>query len=339
MNDKELIEKLHTLKSVQPESSWKKETRDILLAQISNSVDDKEVKVSLFEIMAYDFKNLFSFLPSTAWAVICLVIILTGGTMGALAAKNSKPGDTLYFAKAWKEKIQLAMTFNQEDKAKLDMKLASIHAEEIAAELSNPSFNVPGNQKKAEELAQNFQQEMNTVKASYSEINKIQQKNSSPADSGVAAGKASSNLAVANDDSEVGIGNLQKSTDSKVYDVESGKDSKGLQFYNPNDSSKNTAGTATVSPVASPAPAINNSSSPATANTASSTAESDNISVALDKATQDASTNDYPAAANIMNQVIENIDSGSGTVKGAVDSGTSSDNGNSAGAVGSSSGK
>ena len=60
MNDKELIKKLNILKKVRPESSWKKETRDVLLAQISNSVG-REIKVSMFEVIAYDLKNFFSF--------------------------------------------------------------------------------------------------------------------------------------------------------------------------------------------------------------------------------------------------------------------------------------
>ena len=129
-------------------------------------------------------------MPATAWAVICLIIILTGGSMGALAAKNSKPGDSLYFAKVWKEKIQLAMTFKEEDKAKLDMKLANIHAMEITEVLSDPNFNAAANQKKAEQLAQNFKQEIDTVKERYSEINKMQQENSSLPASGSATNNA-----------------------------------------------------------------------------------------------------------------------------------------------------
>ncbi|MDD5527839.1 MAG: DUF5667 domain-containing protein [Patescibacteria group bacterium] len=342
MNDKDLIAKLNILKDVKPESSWKQETRDLLLAQISNSVG-QEVKVSLFEAMACDFKNFFSFLPSTAWAVICLMIILTGGSFGALAAKNSKPGDTLYIAKVWKEKIQLAMTFNQEDKAKLDMKLASIHAMEITEVLSDPNFNVAGNQKKAEQLAQNFKQEINTVKERYSEINQMRQENLALNSSGSAVNNTSSNLAAGDDNAKVGIGDIQKDASGKVYGVESGKDSKGLQFYDPNTGSKDNVGIGRATSALGAPQSLSSSSGPgsAVAHVASSTVSaSENINTTLDKATQSFDIKDFSGAKDMLDQVgkiIANIDSGS--VKGASESGTSTAGSGAAGTVGSSSGK
>ncbi|HTX86643.1 MAG TPA: DUF5667 domain-containing protein [Candidatus Nanoarchaeia archaeon] len=339
MNDKELIAELKTLQGIKPEPAWKQETREVLLAQISNSVG-AEVKVNGFEIMVYEFKNFFSFLPAAAWAMICLAIILTGGTMGALAAKNSKPGDTLYIAKVWKEKIQLMLTFNQEDKAKLDMKLASIHAQEITEVLSSPNFNAAGNEKKAEELAQNFQQEINTVKERLSEINRMRD-NGSP--SSKVANNASGNSALENDNVKVGIGGIQKASDSKVYSVESGKENTGMQFYNPSGGLKDINGAAASSssrPTSSTLPAA--SSSAAAVNAASSTPNaSAKINSSLDQAAQSFATKDFTEAKNILDQVgkiIANIDSGS--VKGATEAGTSTGGGTeSAGGAGSSSGQ
>jgi hypothetical protein len=341
MNDQELIKKLQSLKAVKPEASWKQETRDVLLAQISNTAA-KEVKINIFETAAYNFKNAFSFLPNTAWAVICLLVILTGGSMGVLAAKNSKPGDTFYVAKVWKEKIQLAMTLDQTDKAKLQMKLASAQALAITEVLSSPNFNAAANPKKAAELAQNFQQEINTVKENYSVINNIQnnirQKNSS-----VAAQTASTgSLAVTSDDVKVGIGNLQKATDSKVYTVESGKDSKGVQVYDPRANIKSSIGSGATSSSAVITALSATSSGLGVSPEATSSAadESENINNSLDKASQSFNTKDFSGAKDILNQVgkiIDNIDSGS--VKGATEVGTSSTGGDSLGASNSSSTK
>jgi len=279
---------LQSLKAVKPDASWKQETRDVLLAQISNTAA-KEVKINIFETAAYNFKNAFSFLPNAAWAAICLVIILTGGSFGVLAAKNSKPGDTFYVAKILKEKIQLAMTFNQTDKAKLDMKLASIHAMEITEVLSSPDFNAAANPKKAEQLAQNFQQEINTVKENYSVINNIQQKNSP-----VPAIVNTSSLAANSDDAKVGIGNLQKATDSSVYAVDSGKDNKGIQVYDPKSAIKASSRTAATS-----AEAVISASSSAPAAipqiATSSPDASANINNSLDKAAQSFNTKIFPA--------------------------------------------
>jgi len=70
----------------------------------------------------------------------------------------------------------LAMTFDKEQKARLDMKLASIHAKEISEVLASASYK--GNDKKVEQLSQSFEQEINTVKERLSEIGQIQSKNS-----------------------------------------------------------------------------------------------------------------------------------------------------------------
>ena len=337
MNDQELIKKLQSLKAVKPDDSWKQETRDVLLAQISNTAA-KEVKINIFETAAYNFKNAFSFLPNTAWAVICLLVILTGGSLGVLAAKNSQPGDTLYIAKILKDKIQLAMTLDQTDKAKLEMKLASAQALAITEVLSSPSFNAAANPKKAAELAQNFQQEINTVKANYSVINDIQKKNY-PA---VAANVGTGSAAVNSDDTKVGIGNLQKATDSKVYTVDSGRDSKGMQVYDPKANIKSSIGSGATSSSAVITALSASSSGLGVSPEATSSAPdaSENINNSLDKASQSFNTKDFSGAKDILNQVGKIIDNlNSGSVKGATEVGTSSVGGKSDAVVGSSSGK
>jgi hypothetical protein len=318
MRDQELIKKLQSLREVKPESSWKQETRDILLAQLSNSSAEKEIKINPFEVLAYNLKNYFAILPNTAWAIICLVLVLTGGISGAMAIKNSQPGDSFYVAKVWQEKIQLAMTFDKTDKAKLGMKLASLQAKAITEELSSPDFNAAANPKKAAQLAQNFQQEINTVKENYSVINKIQAVNPAASVPQVAA-------VVNSDDAKVGIGNMQKATDSKVYTVDSGKDNKGIQVYTPAAKVK-----------ASSSVSVSAATSSVVAPTA--TTSSANINYTLDQAAQSFNTKDFSKTENILNQVgeiINNMDSGA--VKGATESGTSTAGSGSGAATGSSS--
>jgi len=329
MNDQELIKKLNILKEVKPESAWKQETRDILLAQVSNSVGE-EVKVSNFDLMVYNFKNYFSFLPAAAWTAICLILVLTGGVTGTIAAKNSRPGDPLYVAKIVKEKIQLAMTFDQEDKARLDMKLASNRAKEITELLSSPNFNVAGNQKKINQLAQSFNQEINTVKERYSEISKMQEKNSAPSVAESTTNNANGNSVSGKDDSKVGIGKVQKDGEGKVYGVESGKDNKGMQFYDPKTGLKSASSTSRTSSSLAVSQTIlfNKSSSSPSAIVASSSAMAvidNNIDTNLDKAAQSFATKDFSGAKDILDKVgkiIENIDS-TGAVKGVKEAGTS----------------
>jgi hypothetical protein len=345
MTDKELIKKLNLLKSVQPDSSWKKENRDILLAQISNAVA-APAKIGVFDKFVYDFKNLFAILPRAAWGIICLALILTGGTFSAYAANNAKPGDYFYAAKIWKEKIQLAITFNQEEKAKLDMKLASIHAKEISEVLADPNFNnKKGNEKKAEKLAQNFRAEINTVKERLSEISNIEEKKSSDIAETAAANIAAGMTGASNDDVKVGIGDINKDTDGKVHSVESVKDAAGIQIYDPNAKPNEILNSVKVSTSAAKTlsggekTAAASTSAPAAA--ASTTSVSVSITDTLDKATESFNTKDFNGAKDMLEQVgtiIANIDSG--TVKGIVESGTSTAGGDaSSGAIGSSSNK
>ncbi|HTW96163.1 MAG TPA: DUF5667 domain-containing protein [Candidatus Methylomirabilis sp.] len=308
MTDNELVKKLKILGEIQPENSWKQEARDILLTQISNSVVTNN-KINFWDKIIFTSRGVFSFLPRTAWAVICLVIIFTGGGFSAYAAKVSRPGDAFYAVKVWKERIQLAMTLNSEDKAKLDMKLASIHAKEITEVLADPKFNYPGNEKKAEQLAQNFQTEINTVKRRYSEINKLQ--DDKPAVADVSASSKPASGSGSGENSVVGIGDFQKNTDGKVYGVDSGKDAQGVQVYDPSAVKSGLEGKISTSSLA--AKAVTGSSTIPAATIASGTpAEvNDDVSSNLDKAAQSFAAKDFSGAKDILEKVgviIDKID-------------------------------
>jgi len=316
------MRRLKILKEIRPDSSWKQEARGVLLSQVSNAVG-KEVRFGVFERISFTLKNIFSFMPQAAWGVICLVIALAVGSLGVYAVNYSKPGDSFYTARILKEKAQLAITFDQEEKARLDMKMANNHAKEISEVLADTNYK--GDEKKSEQLAQNFEQEINTVKERLSEIGKIQSKNSVAKIPLPAVSSAVSNPAVINsDDVKVGIGDISKATDSKIYVVEAGKDSKGIQIYNPNAS---TTGVLNIGKIPTTTIAVNSSSS--ASSTATSTAPvaamnaSDAINITLDKATESFNTKDFTGATNMLEQVgviIENI--GSGLVKGVSELGT-----------------
>jgi len=340
MNEKELIEKLKMLKEVRLEASWKQESRGVLLSQISNAVSE-EVRFGFANKLSYFFKSFFSFVPRSAWAGISMLVILVSGALSVYAANYSKPGDSLYTARILKEKAQLAMTFNQEDKARLDMKMANNHAKEISEVLANPKYK--GDDKKAEQLAQNFEQEINTVKERLSEIGKIQSENAVVGKPLLAVNKAVSNPVANNDDVKVGIGDA-KEDDHVVHVVESGKDDKGIQISIPDtgkigalSASKipttTIAGNTSIYPGVSSTENVDLSAPVATMNV------SDEITTSLDKATESFNTEDFSGAQIILEQVgaiIENI--GTGEVKGVTEVGSSSAGTEiSAGGIGSSS--
>jgi hypothetical protein len=333
MNDKELIQKLKCLREIRPDNSWKKETRDVLLAQISNSAA-KEIKVYAWEKAVNDCKNLLSFVPRAAWGAICLAIILSGGGFGVYAANYSRPGDSLYAARILKEKARLALTFNQENKAKLGMKLASVRAREITEVLADPDYR--GDEKQAEKLAQNFQKEINTVKERFSEIGKIQEKNSAGRSGGLAA------IGANDSDGKVGIGDLKKDSDAQVFGADYGKDANGVQIYVPS-SSRITAvdnGKILTATSAEKFLVATSSGAASAAASASSTNMSEKINFTLDKAAESFNTKDFTGAKEMLLEadvIIEKIDSGA--AKAVNEAGTSTaGGGGSVGIVGSSSG-
>lgn len=322
MNDKELIQKLKSLKVICPSAAWKQEARGILLSQVSNAVG-AEVRFGVLENVSLVFKNAFSFVPKAAWGVICLAVVLVGGSLGTYAANTSKPGDSLYTARIIKEKAQLAMVFNKEEKAKLDMKMANSHAKEISEVLASTGYS--GNEKKSEQLAQSFVQEINTVKERLSEINKIQNKNAVAVASVVATNSLNGELAANSDDKAIGIGKVQKDVDGKINIVDANKDNKGMQVYDPSAVKTGVLSTSKIptTTIAGNTQKYSDSNVSSTFTSSTPVAAvnvSDSINDTLDKATESFNTKDFTGAKDILEQVgaiMENLDSGS--VKGIIE--------------------
>lgn len=167
MTEKELLSKLNNLKEFKPDAAWKQQNRDILLSQISGSTNDE--KVGFFAIL----ENLMSqkFTAQTArpvWVFVSIaVIVLTGGALGLRAANETKPGDSLYIAKRISEKTQLALTFGDEKKAKLNLEFAGNRAEEIAKVVEGSD---QGKTEAIEELTSNFKKEITEAKTRLSKV-------------------------------------------------------------------------------------------------------------------------------------------------------------------------
>ncbi|MDY6835632.1 MAG: DUF5667 domain-containing protein [Chloroflexota bacterium] len=66
-------------------------------------------------------------------AILLVFIVLLGATSGTvMASSNAMPDDTLYSLKMAKERVQMALTFSEAEKASLHAKFARIRAEEMA---------------------------------------------------------------------------------------------------------------------------------------------------------------------------------------------------------------
>ncbi|MDD4271556.1 MAG: DUF5667 domain-containing protein [Patescibacteria group bacterium] len=167
MEDRELLKKLNNLKTIKPDDNWKKNYREILYSQISAGAtvnkSESNLRIIWENIMP---GKVFINMAKPVWVTsLASVLILVIGIGGVYASKNSKPGDSLYIAKIISEKAQLAITFDEKDKAKLGLEFASNRAKEITQVLGESKEPEEKKVEKVEQLSQNFKKEINQVKS------------------------------------------------------------------------------------------------------------------------------------------------------------------------------
>jgi len=179
MNDQELLKKLNNLKTIKPDDNWQKNYREVLFSQISAGSAETS-PASNFSVIWDNIRpgKILADLVKPVWAMtLVCVLILIAGIGGVYASKNSKPGDSLYIAKIISEKAQLAMAFNEKDKAKLGLEFAVNRAKEITQVLKESKETVKQKSERVERLSQNFKNEINQVKTRLTAIKATQNQN------------------------------------------------------------------------------------------------------------------------------------------------------------------
>ena len=178
MNNKDLLKKLNSLKNIKPDIGWKKNQREILLSQISAGNREQAAQSSWSVVLEKigSVKILADLLrPAWVMGLVCFLILIAG-IGGVYASKNSRPGDSLYIAKIISEKAQLAMTFDQKDKAKLSLEFATNRAKEITRMLKESGADQDGaaaQKDKLEKLSVNFKKEINQAKDNLASISTL----------------------------------------------------------------------------------------------------------------------------------------------------------------------
>ena len=164
MNEKEILNQLNKFQNVKPDDAWKKSNRDILLSQISNS-QSTNVEFSWLQNFRMQMQALTNLSQPAMAVVLIMLFIVSGGTFGLRASKDTKPGDSLYIAKIISEKAQLAVAFDQEKKMKLGMQFVGNRADELSQVLANKTSEEMTEAEKQEvnELVNNLKQEIKNV--------------------------------------------------------------------------------------------------------------------------------------------------------------------------------
>ena len=171
MENKELIKKLNSLKSITADQEWKERNRGILFSQISATavptVPETGAMIKIFVLL----QRLVRIFSTPAWAVffVCLLVV-AGSAFSVGAARLTKPDSSLYIARIISEKAQLAVTFGEEKKAKLSFRFANDHAKDITEILAKTDPSDEAGKSKTEKLSENFKKEMTVAKTKLKEM-------------------------------------------------------------------------------------------------------------------------------------------------------------------------
>ncbi len=219
MKNQNLIIKLKSLNSVEPDAKFLKDNRELLLSQIENSGVEK---ISTFDRILLTSENLARLFSRPAFALGVFVVVLFGANFvasGVLA--KSKPNDSLYIARVISERVKVNTTINQEAREKLAINYALRHAEDIASILNDEKFNNEENSDQVAKLSEDFIKEVNKVEDGLNRLNLKSQK----ANVNV---ETVTNLAV--DDN-----NVDDNNEATMTIADNSKDDNGLEIYIPED--------------------------------------------------------------------------------------------------------
>jgi hypothetical protein len=178
MTEKELLAQLNNLKNIKLDNEWKRNNRDILLAQISaGNYSRAEEKITKWAAWLNIFSYAKNFVSQPVAVVTLILCALFGsGVASIYAARSSKPGDSLYIAKIISEKAQLAVTFGEENKAKLGLEFASNRAKEMTQVL-NEEGNSENKKEQTAKLENDFRNEIKVAKNRLKKMNIIKEGN------------------------------------------------------------------------------------------------------------------------------------------------------------------
>lgn len=210
MSDKDILSQLNKLKGVAPDSSWKENSRGVLLNQIYGFGVEKE-KLGFFASLYHSLPvQVMRTVSQPVMVVFALVAVLAGGGLGLRIAQETKPGDSLYVAKIVGERTQRVFTFDDKEKLRLEIEFAKNRAEEMDEILAGEGQN----EKQLEKAVSGFNESMVVIKAKLKEMEKM--------------GRVEKEVAVAPVDKQVETPAVNEEEDV-VFSANSEKDTTGMQ--------------------------------------------------------------------------------------------------------------
>ena len=142
----DIIQKLNTLKDIQPSEKLVVEMREEVLskAPVFCNLEHNYNKKSIFDL---SLNNFFASKMAVSFATV--IFVLFGGFSASYASKSSLPGDTLYPVKIASENVVLAIA-SEDKKAEVEIKQVDKRVEEFAKISQN--YSDPKQEEKMEML-------------------------------------------------------------------------------------------------------------------------------------------------------------------------------------------
>jgi hypothetical protein len=160
MDEKDLAQQLKELKNIRLSEEKRKDSRVKLLMHLESSQIETDLNSEKIMLPIRWLRTVSQ--PAMA-AFLIIMIIFGGGVLSLRAARDTKPGDSLYIAKIINEKTQLVLTFNEKKKVRLGLEFAGNRAKELKLVLNEEDASQE-RQEKIESLKNKFKREINYAK-------------------------------------------------------------------------------------------------------------------------------------------------------------------------------
>ncbi len=213
MTEKDLIKNLAALQSIAPDQNWVKKNRDVLSYQIFNGAEYSETKLSFFDRFSLISKRVLQPTPIAAFIAVFFMVSMV------FASRNLTPNDPLYIAKTISEKAQLATTFNEVSKVKLNLEFASQRAVEMEKIAADDQSAADKNQQ-LESLSASFKKELESARARISKIKPAAPATTEATDEGVVSAgteKDATGIQIETNDAQKDLFEAEKLFNAKDY--------------------------------------------------------------------------------------------------------------------------
>lgn len=170
----DITKKLKALKSVAPRTEWKKSNREFLMSEIKSTMPAaNEVREKwAMELSKIIFPwRVMKLAARPVLALVSVFALVLGSGLSVSASQLALPGDALYGLKIASEKVQVALTFDKKESAKIHVELAGKRINEI----KKIKENTDSDEKKVRRInvaMDKFKEEISTVQNKLENLNK-----------------------------------------------------------------------------------------------------------------------------------------------------------------------